>query len=341
MLLLCSAGLLFFLVAGSSSPNDEKNGFTRQGLYNRKAVYLHELAVGETLYKIAGATRQRVFFTGRDPRVLHPADMQLNRLPPIHIPFPLTSQVMVAYDLKIDSPYVNLYANNLSAILSSRLDDTTVHRIILPTPLFTALVPLSPHSLVVRAFDSAGDKQLFKKIIPGAAAPVRENAILESRSDAGFSADGMLRYDSSTHRLLYILFYQNRFFCMDTNLNLLYTGKTIDTTNTNPVYTRKFTTRQNRGSLMPAVPLHIINRSCATDGRNMYILSALKADNELLADFQENAVVDVYALSNGAYKRSFYIPDLHHEKAQNIVFLNGRLLVSYTGYIGAFEIPYR
>jgi hypothetical protein len=264
--------------------------------------------------------------------------MQLQRQPPISIPFPLNSQIMLAYDLRVDSPYVHLYANNLSAILSSRLDDTTIRRIALPTRLFTAIVPLSAHSLVLRAFDSSGDRQTIKKLITGMAGPVRETAIMESTGDAGFSADGMLRYDSSTHHLLYLHFYQNRFFCLDTNLNLLYTAKTIDTTNTNPVLTRTFA-RQNKGSLMPAVPLHIINRAAVTDGRYIYILSTLKADNENPPDFEKNAVVDVYALCNGAYRRSFYIPNLHHEKAQNLFMANGLLLVSYTKYIGAFQVP--
>jgi len=338
LLLLCAAGLLFFLVVRSNGPNDEKNGFTRRGLHSRKAVYLHELAVGETLYKIIGNTGRRFFFTGKDPRILYSADMQLHRQPAITIPFPLSSQVMLAYDLRVDSPCVHLYANNLSAILSSRLDDTTVHRIPLPTRLFTAIVPLSAHSLVARAFDSAGDRQVLKKIIRGVNSPVRETAIVESTGDAGFSADGMLRYDSSTHRLLYTQFYQNRFFCLDTNLNLLYTARTIDTTNTNPVLTRTFA-RQNKGSLMPAAPLHIINRACITDGRYIYILSTLKADNEDPADVEKNAVVDVYALGDGAYRRSFYIPNLHHEKAQNLFMANGLLLVSYTKYIGAFQVP--
>lgn len=336
---LCSAGILLFLVLCTKNPNDQNNGFTRQGLRDHKAVLLHELSVGEPLYKMAGNTAQRIFFTGKDPRILHSADLQLNRLPSVTLPFPLSSQLIVAYDIKTDSPWVRLYANNLSAVFSARLDDTTVHRTILPTRLFTALVRLPSQSLILRAFDSTGDRQLFKKIVPGIPKPVRETPIIESSHDAGFSADGMLRYDSGAHRLLYIQYYQNRFFCMDTNLNLLYTGKTIDTTNTNPIHTRTFTTRQNRGSLMPAVPLHIINRACTTDGVDMYVLSALKADNEDPDGFDNNTVVDVYALSNGAYKRSFYIPDLHYEKAQNIMIAGRLLLVSYTGYIGACELP--
>ena len=339
LLLLCAAGLLYFLVAGTHSPNDAKNGFTRLGLNNRKAIYRRELAFGETVYKIAGATPTRFFFTGKDPRTLLSADMELNRLPALTIPFPLTDEVLVAYDLKLDSPFVYLYANNLSTIYAARLNDTTVHPTRLPTRLFTALVPLSRHSIVVRAFDSAGSRQVFKKIIPGAPKPLRETPILENRNDAGFSADGMLRYDSTTHRLLYLQFYQNRFFCMDTNLNLLYKGNTIDTSGTNPISVRTFANSRNSGSLMPTVPLHIINHACVTDGRNMYVLSTLRADNESRSDFEKNAVVDVYALSNGAYRRSFYISDLHNEKAQNLFIAHGLLLVSYIHYIGAFDIP--
>ncbi|HSC36480.1 MAG TPA: hypothetical protein VLD19_01365 [Chitinophagaceae bacterium] len=341
MLLLGAACVLLFLVTTAGRPNDNSNGFARQGLHGHKAIYRHELAVGETLYKICGATAHRFFFTGRDPRVMHPADFGLKRLAPQTIPFPLSNQVLVAYDIKVDSPYVRLYANNLSTIYSSRFDDTSIHSTRLPTRLFTAIVPLSAQCVVARAFDSSGEHQLFKKIYAGASKPAIETTILAYNNDAGFSADGMLRYDSSTHRILFVQFYQNRFFCLDTNLHLIYTGKTIDTTNTNPVSTRHLPSRPNKGSLLPDVPLHIINWACTTDGRYIYIQSTLKADNELAPEFEKNAVVDVYNLSNGRYRRSFYIPDLHNEKAQNLFFVNGLLLVSYTGYIGAFEIPDR
>ena len=340
-LLLGAACLLFFLVITAGHPNDSRNGFSRQGLHGYKATYQHELAMGETLYKICGATRNHFYFTGRDPRIIHSANLRLQRLPPKTTPFPLTNQVLVAYDIKIDSPYVQLYANNLSTIFSSRLDHARIDSTRLPTRLFTALVPLSTHCVVVRAFDSSGEHQLFKKIYTGAAKPAIEDTLIEYHNDAGFSADGMLRYDSSTHRIFYIQFYQNRFLCLDTNLRLIYTGKTIDTTNSNPVLTRHLPTRPNKGSLMPAVPMHIINRACATDGRYIYIQSTLRADNELATEFEKNAVVDVYNISNGVYRRSFYIPDLHNEKVQNIFIANGILLASYTGYIASFTIPGR
>ena len=340
-LLFGAVCILLSLMALSNGPNDYKNGFTRQGLSRSPAVKLHELAVGETLYKICGATPHRFFFTGRDPRKIFSANMAMNQVDSLFIPFPLTRRAMVAYDLKIDSPYINLYANNLSAVLGARLNDTTVHTTLLPTRLFTAAVQLTPQSFIVKAFDSSGMRQVFKKINTGANKVLAQAPLIEDNKDAGFSADGLLRYDSTAHRLLYIQFYQNRFFCIDTNLNVLYTAKTIDTTNNNPVFTKNIPTRNSQGSVLPAVPLHIINRACVTTAGSIYILSTLKADNETDTAFRDNAVIDVYTIGNGAYRGSFYIPDLHGEKAQNLFFANGLLLVYYNRYIGAYKIPAR
>ncbi|MBS1567213.1 MAG: hypothetical protein JST39_22710 [Bacteroidetes bacterium] len=338
LLLLCAAGLLLYLVLEARKPNDENNGFTRR-LQPQPATLLYELATGEPIYRIAGSTEHRFYFTGKDPRVIYAADQQLHRLPPDTIPFPLTNRVIVAYDVKVDSPQVQLYANNLSAIFTGHPGDTAISKVTLPTRLFTGLVSLSSGSLVLRAFDSSGEKQVFKKIIPGLAHAAREVTIIGNRSDAGFSADGLLRYDSTGHRVLFVQFYQNRFYCMDTNLTLLYSARTIDTINNNPIITRRFATPLQKGSLMPAVPLHIINRACVTDGHNIYILSTLRADNEEAAGFAQNAAVDVYALDDGRYRHSFYLPNLHGEKAQNLYFMQNRLLVLYTGYIAAFSIP--
>ncbi len=341
ILLSVVIGILLSLMVSSHGPNDYKNGFSRQGLNGPAAIRLHELNIGETLYKICGATPQRFFFTGRDPRRIFSANMAMNRVDSFFIPFPLTRRAMVAYDLKIDSPGISLYANNLSAILGARLDDTTIHTTLLPTRLFTAAIQLSPQSFILKAFDSSGMRQVFKKINTGSNTVIRQAPLIEDNKDAGFSADGMLRYDSASHRLLYAQFYQNRFFCVDTNLNVLYTGKTIDTTNNNPVLTRNIPTRNNQGSVLPSVPLHIINRACVTSGGFIYILSTLKADNETAEAFRNNAAIDVYRIANGAYRGSFYIPDLHGEKAQNLFLANGLLLVYYNRYIGSYTIPVR
>ncbi len=103
-LLLLVVCILLSLVATTHGPNDHKNGFIRQGLRNAVVPTLHELALGQTLYKICGATSRRFFFTGRDPRRIFSADMNMEHVDSLFIPFPLTKRMMVAWDLKIDSP---------------------------------------------------------------------------------------------------------------------------------------------------------------------------------------------------------------------------------------------
>ncbi|MCG1037959.1 hypothetical protein KI686_16295, partial [Polaribacter sp. DS7-9] len=53
--------------------------------------------------------------------------------------------------------------------------------------------------------------------------------ILEKQIDGLFCTDGMLHYNRKRHQLIYLYYYRNQYILMDTLLNIVHKGNTIDT----------------------------------------------------------------------------------------------------------------
>lgn len=318
-------------------PNEHKNGFNRHWLAEDSRP-LYQVAIASSFEYIAGATQSHYFFTVPNPKWLVMTDSSLRKQDTILFPVPLTERLLSLHRISVDSPWIYLHANNYPALYYARMDQGKLQATKLATSLFTKSVQISPACLVVRSFDGTQQRQLFQKINSYTGQVTTQAGIVpQEKEDGGFSTDGMLQYDSLTKRLLFVQFYQNRFFCADTNLNLQYTGNTIDTLQTNTVSIQKVRIDQE-DRLMPATPRIKVNEeSCVSNGY-LFILSALIADNEKAALFRNNAVIDCYRISNGQYAGSFHIPNLSGEKIKSFLMLKDRLLVVYKGSIATFPV---
>ena len=75
-----------------------------------------------------------------------------------------------------------------------------------------------------------------------------------------------------------------------------------------------------------------VNKRFFTDKEHVYIISAVKADNEKQSDFRKNQIVDVYEIKKGSYKYSFYIPDYRSEKLRQITEYRNEIYAIYGSY---------
>lgn len=327
----------FSLVYWGNKYKDEKYGFERHLLSNILNP-LHELKIKEQLYRICGSTSSNLFFTGKDPREFIITDYSLHQYDTLKLITPLVYDMLSIDNVIVDSPNIYFYSDNYKSIISCRFFDSVLKITTLKTPIFTRSVQISQESAVLRAFDTSFKFQAFKKINRNSGEVIRQVQIIKDQHDIGFSTDGLLKYDSSTNRILYVQYYQNRFYCLDTNLNILYVGKTIDTTNINTINTRTFIKKKGGGNVMPSTPVRTVNINSLTANGHLLILSSIKADNEEIKAFEKNTVIDIYENKDGAYKGSFYIPNKEGKKAQQIAFFNGTLVVLYQNYICTYKL---
>ncbi|TCC88647.1 hypothetical protein EZ428_18595 [Pedobacter frigiditerrae] len=210
----------------------------------------------------------------------------------------------------------------------------------LPENGYDQLVPISKTTIIARQSslkNGLPSRRLTK--ISYWKALTENNFDLDKQVDAYFSNDGILRngYNGS---LTYSYFYRGQFLCLDTNLRLLYRAKTIDTVSFARIKLKKLTRKTVNGiqsRITQAKPPILVNRNLVLDNGFVFILSALKADNENWSNFNNNQVIDRYSLVNGRYQYSFYIPRYNGIKPQDlsihgnsIIGIYGNLLVAYT-----------
>jgi hypothetical protein len=327
--------ILFSLLLFADMPNKKKNGFQRK--FNKSAKLLNRSSVEYPLTSIAGLAEENIYFSFKDPRILFVTDYSLNKKGFFNLPLRISMDSLAASTVRVDSPFVELYLNNRAKIITFRFGDSLTRKVKLELPLFSRMTILNGQTIVLRGFDTTRQSQFFQKFDRLSGKFILKNDLLSNNSDAGFSTDGNLLYDKSTNKVLYILSYANSFYCMDSNLNLIYNGKTIDTTNQNnittaPIYSAK------KGTLLPTSPLKKNNGpSCISNGM-LFILSQMKADNEDSKAYLNNSVIDVYNIINGNYKCSFYVQNIQDEKIKTFKVKGDSLIAIYPKNIATFQM---
>jgi len=309
-------------------PNQENNGFTRNWLPN-PIVPLHQNTTSLPISIISGATNTSLFFSASNPSWILMTDTALRVIDTLIFTIQATPQ-LAGINIAVDSPAVYMYANNISYLISGKIPGSELDTIKLHTPLFTRTAQVSPELLIIRGLDSTQQQQVFKQIDCKTGRSIRQAVIIENQQDPGFSTDGFLNYDSLTKKLVYVQVFQNKFFCLDTSLNLLYAGKTIDTSSTIKGAIKQVESG-GQIKLMPNASRQVVNQGCDVNNGYLFIASSLRADNETIADFNSNTPIDVYEINNGKYISSFYVPTIKGKKMSSLLIRNNLIVALYKG----------
>ncbi len=137
--------------------------------------------------------------------------------------------------------------------------------------------------------------------------------------------------------LIYLYYYRNEFICLDTNLNLLYKGSTIDTISKAQIKIVEI--RSEKISTFAERPLIVNRKSCISRGW-LFVNSGLKANNEERQSFDQLAVIDLYSLIDGTYQFSFYMPDPITKKMRDFIVVEKTLIALYDNYIAAYDLNF-
>lgn len=169
-------------------------------------------------------------------------------------------------------------------------------------------------------------------------ATVEKSFPLPKQVDGYFCTDGLLKYDARHAHLYYMYLYRGSFLCLDTNLNLLYQSKTIDTVSKSIIELKKTMKNGKLISVTQAKPPQPVNRGMVVYNNHVYMFSALKADNESTRDFKDNQVIDVYGMEKGDYQLSFYLPRHMGIKLRDFSIIDGFLYALYGNYLVKYKL---
>jgi hypothetical protein len=328
--------IIFLLNWNYHNKINNKNGFTRY-FAPHPVTKFHHLNIQSDAYYLSGVSSNHIYlgnFTN-PTRVLR-ATFDLSDTSHITIPQEAIRSIEpnAPFHVDVDSSHLYLVDGSTSSFYYTTLshDDKGVHR--LDSIHFGQSIPLSPNSVILNTFD-ASSVRVLKKI---SFSPYNEKKItLEKLVDGIFCTDGIMQYDRDLNKLLYMYFYRNEFLCLDTNLNLLYKAKTIDTTNVPQIKIYQSSHPYHKETTLSAPP-KLVNYEACISKENIYIHSALCADNQDPKEFSKSEVIDVYALKNGKYRFSCYLPKFNGYKLRSFKVHNNTGIALYGHYLVIFNL---
>jgi hypothetical protein len=332
---ILSIGLLDIL---SRNLDSQKNGFTRVLSPNLVRGY-KSLDLDYNSFYIAGVTASHIYLGNFVvPTHLVVTDYSLAFTKTLDLVF--HDQDTIAWNavtLRIDSPDIYLMENTSPAILHGKLgtEQTTFYKP--AAKLVSAILPISPVSFILRTYDRKLHQNILVKETTDQSSIHRPTTVLEKQLDGFFCVDGRMHYSRDLALLIYVYQYRNQYVCMDTNLNILFKGKTIDTTSRVKIKIASISSEKMNTLATP--PLNVNEKSCISGGR-LFIHSALSADNEDRKKLEHKSVIDVYSLNSTNYQFSFYLDDFKKNKFSNFSLMGNNLIAIYDHYLLVYTLNF-
>ena len=332
--------LVLFLVVLSGNATSLKNGFKRK-FFNSVIQPLHYTQKEKTVRAICGIQYNHIYFETGIAGVIVETDSTLLHTRILKFDLPDIETVQTLFTTFVDSSNCYIMAGNVPEVIQINLHSKSLTAFHLPNHLFSESVFTGRSEYVIRTYEKVSNKweQIFIKVNPVKNTVTKEDNISEKRGDAGFSTDGHLAFDESARCIAYTEYYRNHFISMDTSLHLLYSANTIDTFKNTTVTVAWDKTNQFE-DVTNGSPLHEINLESKALAGNLYIHSAVKSDDETSKAFAHHAVIDVYRITNGRYRGSFYIPEFKEERMKEFEVATNKIVVLYDNYVVIYSNPF-
>jgi hypothetical protein len=325
------------LFVSADKINHRKNGFMR--LFPPAiAELITRSDVKYNSYYIAGYTKTHLYLGSvTDPSYILISNYDLSDT--THITVPLPAIAKSAFDrlsVSVDSPYINFTDGESSYYYRVRFPGLDGSLNNLKGEQFITARAISPRSIILKQYNRNLHESFISKKTLDTITRTKNYALVK-QVDGLFCSDGMLNFDPSTGKLIYVYYYRNQFVCLDTNLELQLTGKTIDTNSRAKI---KVESINSTGQTTLSKPPLIVNRLSCVAGDYLFVNSTLMANNETKLSFDESSVIDAYNLTDGSYKLSFYLPSYNGMKIYR-VYVFGKLLFGfYDHYVLVFRLHF-
>jgi hypothetical protein len=330
--------LVIILYNLSEKINHWNNNFTRlfppHFLYNPRL-----LALRYNSFYLAGMSRSTIYLGNvTAPSFLLMVNYDLTDSGHLILQVPEQIKIVApAIQVFVDSPNIFMMEGNTPRILRGNLTHPYMTDCKYQGDGFNASTMISAQSFALRTYSQQNGRNMLAKSDLSGEKCKDFPAILTTKGDGIFSLDGSLFRDQNTGILNYVYFYRNEFLSLDTNLNIIAKGKTIDTIHTPQIKLSRIISENN--TTFSAPPLLVNKISCADSGF-LFINSGLMANNENEDSFKSGAVVDIYSLKNGEYIYSFYVPDDNGVKMKSFQVYKHRLVALYDQSMMSFSMHY-
>lgn len=252
----------------------------------------------------------------------------------VKLNFPNNVKLTQTYFNSVDNGSVYTFDGSQPALFKSNLINGQL-KIKAKPPFFTQAIHSCNNSYVLRVVLNGQNTLVnYNSDSTGLRIPI---GLLEKQVDGVFCTVGNLIKVPNSNRIFYIYYYRNQFICADKKLTLLYKGKTIDTVSKAKIKVA-YIKSQNQTTL--AIPPVYVNKQSTANDKYLFIRSGLKADNEVGGTLDKLSVIDVYQVTDGRYKFSFYLPDFNGKKLTDFRAYGKNLYALYDHYLYKYQLNF-
>lgn len=332
-------GFMIILMSITPLPNKADNGFSRKFIENKELKQLNIFQFSEPMTRIVGITDEMIYLSGDSPTGLLAINKISGKKDTLFVEYSIPVEKMVPFYLEVDSANFYMHLNNLKTVLFGKFPKETLQICTLNSRIFTKSVQVSQDEIVIRTFTPSYSDQLFQKYDLNTGQKIGELNIPDLEDGAGgVSTDGILKYDKIGRRIIYVEAFRNRFYCLDTGLNLMYKGHTIDTFSINSI---GLVSQKMNDSTSKFVPNSARKNVCSDfilDNDYLYIVSSLRADNQSHSEYNGSVSLDRYNLNNGSYEGSLLVDKIKNKSFRSAMIFNSTFYALFEGRVVAYRL---
>jgi hypothetical protein len=332
---LIPVGIVVSLQIFSNSSHSSKNGFERR-FTPTKTECLWKFDLKYNTYYLAGIADEKIYLGNYGlPDVLIVFNPKIGRMQQIQLKFPPKPKIAWgALKIHVEYPFVQAIEGVTPSIFTAKFPELLFSSQSSLLRNFDLPTPLSSSTIAFRTYDYRSRRRILGKQAWGNKRMKLMPNLEDNNKEGVFSTDGVLMLDSKSYKLIYLRYYSNEFQVLDSDLSLIYRGRTIDTLSI-PRLTISNIPLEKRITL--SSPPLLINRLGTVYNQILYIYSARMADNETSKDFRQNAVIDTYDISSNQYLGSHYLKLDKNQRIReflafrnHLIVLQGRFLAEYS-----------
>lgn len=335
-ILIIAIGMIGMLALKAN--DNEHTNFHRKFL-NGKLEIIKTIPVKDKIICAVGSYGGNMYFKTDTTGKLLVVDKGLTIKSYLRLPYDTTFGNKHSFDYEVEGSKLYFYLPNGPSISTYDFinKQTNVYKKI--PCAYTRATKINNDNFLFRGLHkSVMRDQIFFKISLSNDAVTLENKVSPLKYDFGIGSDGQLHYDSITKRTFYIEFFQPDFLCIDSTLNLAYSGRTIDNSPSIEMVVRNQKKESEDLKVYKSTtPKKMINAYSEIAGKYLFVLSRMKSENEEREEFSNNLPVDVYHTSNGEYSGSFYVPNWKKERAKGFSLKDNILTVFYKSSIVSYD----
>lgn len=312
------------------------NGFIRKyGSYIYKVD--HEISLKDNNLYFAGYNDSLIFLTSPiSPDKILTCTPNLKNLREIELRIPETIKLAWrAMQVCVDHPNIYLIDRVTPRILSYNIENSE-HIVIDPPKInYDLALPYMGNSLILRSFDLNSKSRILNKLNLSTNGIVKNSEAFIIQQDGIYSTDGSITLNNGNNTFTYVYYYRNEYIQYDSNLNVISTGRTIDTNTHAKIVVREST--NNLRSRLAKPPL-IVNRIVCASEDLLYVNSNVIADNDTTSNNEKDFFIDIYDLKKSEYIGSSHLPEYKGKRLTRFIVIKNKIIALYSNFLVSYRL---